>query len=243
VTDGLIRNEGAGQPDIGEYCRQVEDHLARVNEGHLVRVVGVGFELVRQWALAGVPLSVVYRGIERKAERHRAGRSTRPLRIEFCEADVGAMFEEWRRAVGVATAMAGDADVEPEARRPSLTKQLDRIVTALVRAAGRLDTPDALRERLSGLLEEIVQLHEQARHARGPARDGIAGRLVAADRALIATARAALDPAALEALRAEAAAELIAYRGRLDAGQWSRSVEAATDRLVRGRFGLPTLDV
>ena len=45
--------------DIGEYCRQVEDHLTRVNGGHLVRIVGPGFELVRGWANEGIPLSVV----------------------------------------------------------------------------------------------------------------------------------------------------------------------------------------
>jgi hypothetical protein len=67
--------------DVAEYCRRVEDHLTRVNAGHLVRIVGPGFELVRGWAEAGVPLSVVFRGIELKAERHREGASTRPLRI------------------------------------------------------------------------------------------------------------------------------------------------------------------
>ena len=74
--------------DLGDYCRRVEQHLTQVNGGHLVRVVGPGFEMVRQWAEAGIPLTVVFHGIELKAERHRAGASRRPLRIEFCDADV-----------------------------------------------------------------------------------------------------------------------------------------------------------
>ena len=95
--------------DVGEYCRRVEEHLARANEGQLVRIAGVGFALVRGWAEMGVPLSVVCRGIDQKVERHRAGRSRRPLRIEFCEGDVRAVFHEWQRAVGVmSTAIAPD---------------------------------------------------------------------------------------------------------------------------------------
>jgi hypothetical protein len=87
--------------DVGEYCRRVEEHLMRVNDGHLVRIFGPGFELVRGWALGGIPLSIACYGIDQKAERHRAGSSKRPLRIEFCDVDVQEAFARWRRAVGV----------------------------------------------------------------------------------------------------------------------------------------------
>src|SRR5690349_17904475 len=129
-----------GDVDVGEYCRRVEEHLSRVNQGHLVRIVGSGFELVRQWASNGVPFSVVCRAIDMKAERHRAGRSTRPLRIEFCEPDVRAVFQDWKRAVGVST-VAGPETGEPtdDVKRPSLSRHFDRVITALTRAAGRLE--------------------------------------------------------------------------------------------------------
>src|SRR3954464_963633 len=95
------RRDDVTTADVGEYCRRVEDHLTRASGGHLVRIVGPGFEIVRQWAIEGVPLSVVYRGIDLKAERHRAGQAARPLRIEFCEADVRAIYDDWGRAVGL----------------------------------------------------------------------------------------------------------------------------------------------
>ena len=53
--------------------------------------------------MSGVPLSVVYRGIDMKAERHREGQARRPLRIEFCEAMCASVFDNWRRAVGLTT--------------------------------------------------------------------------------------------------------------------------------------------
>lgn len=88
--------------DPGPYCREIEAYLCRKNGGHLVRVVGPAFGLVVDWARQGIPLKVVMRGIDRRVERQAAGRSAgRPLRIEFCEADVIDVFREWRRAVGV----------------------------------------------------------------------------------------------------------------------------------------------
>ena len=158
--------------DVGEYCRIVEDHLTRVNAGHLVRIVGPAFELVRQWAEAGIPASVVFRGIDLKAERHRLGRAKRPLRLEFCEADVREVYRRWRRAVGLfgideppdgrsdgtnEAQDGGDAAAEPEnRRRPSLTRHLDRAVERLTRAMARIDLPENLRTALEPVLQELV---------------------------------------------------------------------------------------
>jgi hypothetical protein len=230
--------------DVGEYCRRVEEHLSRANQGHLVRIVGTGFELVRQWARDGVPFSVVCRAIDMKAERHRAGRSTRPLRIEFCEADVRAVFQDWKRAVGVA-ATAGATLDEPagDARRPSLSKHLDRVTTALTRAAGRLETPSSLRDGLTRILQGIVELQESARGRRGAQRDGVGEALARWDAELMDVARASVDAASVAAMRRDAADELQVYRARMPPDVWERSLDVATTRLLRERLHLPTLEL
>lgn len=246
MSDERLQDE-AGALDIGEYCRSVEAHLARVNEGQLVRIAGTSFELVRGWALEGIPLAIVYRGIEQKAERHRAGRSKRPLRLEFCEHDVRALYDDWRRAVGVSAAgldeAPGDAGpVIEERRRPSAGRQLDRAMTRLAAAAGRLDAPEALRDALSGILEELASMREQLRHARGESRRGLLARVADIDRAIGDAARRAADPAMAD-VQAEAARELAAFRARMSPAAWQRSVDAAVDRLLRERFGLPAIDI
>lgn len=251
--------------DVGEYCRIVEDHLTRVNGGHLVRIVGPSFELVRQWAEAGIPASVVLRGIELKAERHRLGNSTRPLRLEFCEADVREVYRNWRRAVGLlgneggesgeaiaedaAAGGAGqDADSDSQEdqkdrkeRRPSLTRHLDRAVDRMSRAMSRADLPDDLREALDLVLQELVELREVARKARGPIREEIAQRLQLLDDQLAARLQSFAPTAILESVRREAESELAHYRGRLSRDAWPRAVDANADRLLRDRYGLPTL--
>src|SRR5690606_9436989 len=87
--------------DLLRYCRDVETYLCRRNGGHLIRIVGPAFAMVRGWADAGVPLTIVERAIDACCARREArGGAVRPLRIEFCEAEVREQFDRWRRAVG-----------------------------------------------------------------------------------------------------------------------------------------------
>ncbi len=97
----------------GEFCREIETYLCRKNDGHLIRIVGPVFEKVCGWAAQGVPIKIAYRGIDRYFERQQAkgpAPRRRPIRVEFCEADILDAFDEWRRAVGVtASAVASNA--------------------------------------------------------------------------------------------------------------------------------------
>jgi hypothetical protein len=240
--------------DLGGYCRRVEDHLTRANGGHLVRIVGAGFALVRQWAVDGVPLSVVCRGIDLKAERHRLGRARRPLRIEFCRDDVQAVFEHWQRAVGVSAVRSADRagssaagpDQPPAApvseRRASLGKQLDRIIERLSRVAGRMDLPAGVIDAVARALADLAVVREEARRAKGENRTALVARAAAVDGTLIEAVRHAVGDEWV-ALRLEAQVELSAYRHRLAPDLWALSVDAGAMHLLRARYGLPTVEV
>ena len=235
---------GTAPVDIGEFCRRVEEHLARVNEGQIIRVVGPAFELVRGWALEGMPLSVVAHGIDLKAERHRAGRSTRPLRLEFCDADVREVYTRWRRSVGLSGLSAepeSTAEVAEPERRPSLSRQIDRALDKLSRVAGRLDLSERFRDEVSSSIAELSRIREGARTSRGDARQSLTARLPHIDAALVSAGRDAVGADVLERLRSDAETDLSSYRGRLSPDTWRRSVDRAVDQLVRDHLGLPTL--
>jgi hypothetical protein len=245
VNDPREPKSDVAAADVGAFCRRVEEHLTRMNAGHLVRIVGPAFDLVKQWALDGMPISVVVHGIDRKAERHRHGHARRPLRIEFCEADVREAFEDWRRAVGMMPSSesgdSGSSEDVPAPRKPSLTRHLDRVVERLVASGSRLDLPEPLRDRVNGVLADVVGLRDRARAARGPARDVVATALAPLDDALVAAARETTDAAAMRALADAAASELESYRARLSPDAWRRAVNATVDRLLRERLRLPTI--
>src|SRR4029453_11923681 len=115
----------------GEYCRQLETYLCRKNEGHLIRIVGPVFEQVCGWMSQGVPLKVAFRGIDQYCERYYAkGPRRRPVRVEFCEADILDSFDAWRRAVGVTGPAEGNRQ-EGAARRPALAAHITRVISRL----------------------------------------------------------------------------------------------------------------
>lgn len=244
MNDAVTQNSAS---DLGEYCRKVEDHLTRVNGGHLVRIVGAGFELVRAWAASGVPLSVVFRGIDNKAERHREGKARRPLRIEFCEADVRAVFDNWRRAVGLqgredsqGSEEATDAAAAPPNRiGPVITRAIDR----LSRVGGRMDLPEELRDVCDRVLQELVDIKSRTAKARGEAREKALSRLPGLDADLAEAVRAFIPDETRRPVIAQAEADLAPYRGRLAADAWQKSVDITTDRLLRSALGLPLLDL
>jgi hypothetical protein len=236
--------------DPADYARQVESYLCQKNHGHLIRVVGPAFDLVSRWAASGVPLKVAFRGIDRCCERRLAkgGPRRRPIRIEFCEADVGEAFDEWRRAVGVATPSGGAAgNGEGPARKPSLESHIERAIARLAHARGRhglIDasgTTDAFDRHLDRVIRELEEVAATARSTRGHARAELLATLGRIDVELLETAIGALDGERTARLRAEAGQELAPFGARMPADARERALSSAFQRLVREACGLPTL--
>ncbi len=233
-----------------DYCRAIESYLCRKNDGHLIRVVGPAFELVSRWAADGVPLKIAFQGIDRYFDRYYAkGPRRRPVRIDFCDADVRDVFDEWRRAVGLTHQLTGDGAQSTEwgghqaesTSRPSLAKHLERVVARLsqARASGALtDAFDALIDRTA---RELDLARGEPRGLRGEARRLLAERLDRLDADLVEAARTLLEVQARAALEREAESELAPFRASMPPDAWARAQRAAVDRLVRERFSLPVL--
>lgn len=244
--------------DAIDYCRQVEAYLCQKNGGHLVRIVGPAFEKVRNWAAQGVPLKVAFRGIDRCVERANArGGRRRPLRIEFCEADVLDAFDAWRRAIGAAPG-AGSATAEFEQggqssgvatahdpasgtpRKGSLAAHVQRSVTRLLAPKG-LGSDSFYDVTIARITDDLDTLAVRARNARGEARLEIVRRLEELDAQLIAAARTRVDPHAAAELRAEANAELAGLAARMPPDVLAKVRERAFERLLRDSLNLPVL--
>jgi len=245
--------------DTADYCREIETYLCRRNDGHLIRVVGPSFDLVSAWAARGVPLKVACAGIDRYFERYyRKGPRRRPVKIDFCEADVLDVFDEWRKAVGLtresvdesvvsgqSSVVSGQSDAESrpssvDARR-SLPAHLERVLLRLssARARDSLDAAfDAVVDRVSA---ELDAARGRAGGLRGAARRELVERLASLDRELLQQARGTLDAAAAAVLAREAEEELSAFRAGMGPEAFARARDAAVDRLVRERLGLPTI--
>lgn len=230
---------------IADYCREIEAYLCQKNDGHLMRIVGPSFDLVAGWATQGVPIKVAREGIDRYVERYyRKGPRRRPVKIDFCEADVLEVFDQWRRQTGVvAVSVSGSAGEEPhqDAHRASLPAHLERVVRRLTsaRALGALGAEfDGLIDRIA---VELDAARAKAGGVRGAARQALVERLAVLDQALVQQARLALDEDARASFEREADSELEPFRAGMAGDAFARAREAALDRLVRARCGLPTV--
>jgi len=235
------------QPAEVEFCRQLENYLCRKNDGHLIRIVGPTFQQVCGWAARGVPVKVAERGIDRYFERYYAkGPKRRPVQIQFCEADVFDVFNEWRRAVGVplrdepGEGAAETQETEALSRRHgSLPAHLDRVIARLTMVRGGEDR--SLDEVLDRFVRELDAARAGAKALRGEARSTFLERLETLDAELMAAARENSDPALLRQLEAEADADLASFRDRMSRETFEQSRRAALDRLIRERRRLPVI--
>jgi hypothetical protein len=225
-----------------EYCRAIEAYLCRKNDGHLIRIVGPSFDLVCGWAGRGVPLKVAQRGIDRCFERYYAkGPRRRPLRIDFCEADVLDVFDEWRRAVGVGSAgdREDEGDEERTGRRESLPAHLERAIARLT--ALRAGADRALDDVVDAIVRELDAARSGAKGLRGRARAELLRNLAELDARLIDAARSRLTESDRAALRREAEAELAPFQARMTRDAFEQSLAACMDRMLREQARLPTL--
>jgi hypothetical protein len=170
------------------------------------------------------------------------------VRVEFCEADVLDVFDEWRRAVGLgsvgavgsgASLNAGSAEAIDGAdrRHTSLPAHLDRVIARLTTLRGGDDR--SLDPVLETIVRELDAARMSAKSLRGEARAAFVERLRALDEDLIGAAREQCDVATLQRLGSEADAELAPFRDRMPRDAFEQSRRACIDRLIRERARLP----
>jgi hypothetical protein len=245
------KRAGPGIPDpqeradaeVADYCREIESYLCRKNDGHLIRVVGPSFEMVARWAQSGVPVKVACGGIDRYFERYyRQGPRRRPVRIDFCEADVLDVFDEWRRATGL-TLSAASGDVKPPraGRSQSLPEHLERVLMKLTNA----QVTGALGASIDSLIDQVSGELDRARGAagglRGDARRALTDRLAVADASLLSVARLTIGAEDLRHMRRDVDALLGSIVDQMAPDARDRARERALDQLVRDRLHLPII--
>ena len=246
-TEPVDRGIADCRLQIADYCRAVEAHVCRKNDGHLIRVVGPSFDLVSSWAADGIPLNVALGGIDRYFERYYRSRPRRrPVRVEFCDGDVRDLFDQWRRASGATAAEAGQSEGAPEegrqrdARRSlpaHIARAMERLTSA--RASGTLSSN--AEELLERLARELDSARSSPSGIRGEARRGLVARLADLDKQLLALAHDGLGEGQRQALAAAAGELLEDYASTMSPEAYARARQAAIENLLRERLRLPTL--
>ena len=223
--------------DVSNYCREVETYLCKKNEGHLIRLVGPAFNMVQGWADAGIPLKVVCRGIDERISRVSSIGRRRPLRIEFCEPDVLAQFDDWRRAVG-----AQGENIQSTSRSkkpPSLSRHLDRLMTRLTAILVEPEPWLGVHAVLNQTLQQLDDLRTEAKGARGVKRARLKEQLALVDEAMLVGIQQHVDSDLRKALQRQALQDLEPFRDRMSFDVFQEAATRSADRLIREKLGLP----
>ena len=227
--------------DPGSYCRDVESYLCRRNHGHLIRIVGPAFDLVCGWVTRQIPLSVVFKGIDRAVQRREAkGTQRRPVRVEFCESDILESFDEWRRAVGLGSDSVRSTPLG-STRRLSLVAHVERVITGLSHWSSSAACPPGLVELASQIANKLCGLKSAAQTARGKIREEMLVQLIEFENELMKASWKTVDDRLEITLRVEAERELEPFRNRMPPSAFQQSVAAGRDRLLRERLKLPRI--
>lgn len=225
--------------ETGAYCREVESYLCRKNSGHLIRIVGPSFELVCGWAERKIPVRVVCAAIDRAVDRYRAkNQRRRTVSIEFCEADVLDLFDEWRRAVGVRAKRETENRQQP---RLSLASHIVRVRERLKDWLEKGDFEEPISKHVRVLIDELEELRKEARTARGNARDRLLQILVEMDRKLAVVLYEASDRRLCQKFRSEAIHELEPFRQRMPPIVYQQALSSVIDRLLSDHYRLPRI--
>ena len=177
------------------------------------------------WANQGIPLKVAEAGIDRYFERYyRKGPRRRPVRIEFCEADVLDAFDDWRRAVGVARVVP-----DPPAGRTSRSRSRRRgRAVAGVADRGRAGAADGAARQRQGRAARSAP--RSTRRCARSTRCGRTPRGRAAKRATRCCAALARSTSELAAAAIGGARRRRADRAREGSGRRARAVPRPHDR-------------
>jgi hypothetical protein len=204
-------------------------------------VVGPSFGIVSGWAEQGVPLKIAFAGIDRYFERYyRKGPRRRPVKIDFCDADVLDVFDEWRRATGIQS--SGDSPAPssqlPAPSHQSLPAHLERVVLRLTSARARGSLGDAFDALIDRAAAELDTARAKAGGLRGRRARHCSTASPRSTRSWCSR-RATLDEAALGLLSREAESELSGFRHAMTEDAFARA-PGVIDRGARAVRAAPS---
>ncbi|MBI4455450.1 MAG: hypothetical protein HY644_06070 [Acidobacteria bacterium] len=214
------------------YFTEIEEYFVRKRGKHML-VSPLDWSLIESWKQIGIPLHVVFRGIDRAFEKHQAHASEKRINsIFYCQPTVTECFDEYRQAaIGGPEQRGGNKPEYAErvlATMRGLAQRLDAVSSAFLEA----EVLDRARQLLGELLKEINT-------AGPPAMPAIEDTLKVCDSLLLESGRRNLDSAAIEAFHREARQELRIYKRKVSPEMYSRIEKNFINRKIRETCDIP----
>ena len=220
------------------YFTEIEEHFIQRRGKHML-VSPLDWSLIESWKQSGIPLHVVFRGIDRAFAKHQArGTQQRVNSVFYCQPSVMECFEEYRLArVGEEKEDGGEArrrriDGDSRAKLLEALNDLQRQLDATAKTLSDSESVARARRMMAELLQEIEA-------GKGPPLVDIEDTLQTCDSILLDGAQRALDESRLKQFQKEAKQELKIYKKKVAPEMYARIEQNFIKRKIRQEFKLP----
>ena len=218
------------------YFTEIEEYFVRRRGKHLL-VSPLDWSLIESWKQMGIPLHVVFRGIDAAFEKRKPQQPTSRINsIFYCQPAVMECFEAHQQA------MVGQAEEGGEQERSRSADKADKVVQSLARfqteleqAAVRFPSP----ETLNRVQEILGELRREQESNPGLSSSAVESSLQTCDKLLLEACRAHLPDEAKTEMEKEAARQLKIYKRRVSAEMYRLIRQNFLNRGLREHYGLP----
>jgi hypothetical protein len=272
VADELDNDDPASTEQLNyfNYFTEVEDEFVRRRGKHLL-VSPMDWALVESWKDAGIPLTVVIRGISRAfdAFEARPKQFRRINSILYCEQAVEEIYAEYQLArVGGPSSdrpdeVEGGARPAKRARAQTSSFTGEALLDFIERCQRQLadtsrglsasDSPPASLEPVasSGVAgqaidraqKRLAEICHSIRSAATVDAEAVEIDLCALDNMLFEQLKLAYGPETMESLRAEAETQLKTYKANMDKELYDRTLDNFVGKRLRSMCGIPRLSL
>jgi len=211
------------EPEVA-YFREIERAFVE-RRGDPLFISNADWVFLAKLWKKGVPRRIVLRGLADAfdAHAHSFARKQKIRSLKFCETEIGAAADRYRRAL----------QTEGPGRRG-----LSGALNGLADRIGAIPTPPEIANAV-----EIVRtrLGETAAAVDADRAFDPARALAGIEDALVTAASAALGPEVVEGYRKDSRAATASYQSRMPAKVYETLIEESVRRKILNRFGLPRL--
>ena len=242
------------------YFTEVEDAFVRRRGAHTF-VSPLDWALIESWKEIGIPLHIVLRAIERSFDAWdaRPHRHRRVNSIFYCQQEVESCYADYRHALvgaaesdpdaegtGTAQVLAGGEDVDSPFPRPRVESYLERVAAELAEARRRAGGAAELAALAEAIERVEARLAEIAASLAASARldaEGLERDLTSLEAILAAALVEHVPGEVVDASRAEAKAQLKAYKKQMSKEIYDQTFEKFVARRLREIYHVPRLSL
>lgn len=217
------------------YFTEIEETFVR-RRGKNLLLSPLDWALIESWQERELPLHVVLRGIERVfdgADREPARRRS-VKSLMYCKEEIEAQYAVWLESQTGKTAASNTGGSNGLLSRQSVTEHIESAIAALKNSKSKHLGEDF--EQAAGRLKELKQNLSDDFESVEQTLTDIENLL---DRALLTST----DRAHLNALEKETAAQMAAYKGKMEAETFQKTFDLMLLKRLRDEAEIPRLSL